>query len=54
VRGDGRIIGGEGYQEKVHYREEWEEAPENGKELLHSAHGNGMNATYVANMPVWE
>jgi hypothetical protein len=24
-----------------------EEAPENGKELLHSAHGNGMNECYM-------
>jgi hypothetical protein len=23
VRGDGRIVGGEGWQEKVHNREEW-------------------------------
>jgi hypothetical protein len=23
VRGDGRIVGGEGWQEKVHDREEW-------------------------------
>jgi len=23
VRDDGRIVGGEGWQEKVHYREEW-------------------------------
>jgi len=23
VREDGRIVGGEGWQEKVHYREEW-------------------------------
>jgi len=23
VRKDGRVVGGEGWQEKVHYREEW-------------------------------
>jgi len=40
VREDGRIVGGEGWQERVHNREE--EAPENGKELSHSAHGNGV------------
>ena len=33
VREDGRIVGGEGWQEKVHNREE----------LSHSAHANGMN-----------
>jgi len=33
VREDGRIVDGEG----------WQEAPENGKEPLHSAHANGMN-----------
>jgi hypothetical protein len=32
VREDGRIVGGEGWQEKVHNREEWKEAPENGNE----------------------
>jgi hypothetical protein len=40
VREDGRIVGGEGWQEKVHAREEW-------KKLLrtarNSAHANGMN-----------
>jgi len=39
VREDGRIVGGEGWQEKVHYTEEW-------KKLLrssHSAHAKGMN-----------
>jgi hypothetical protein len=43
VREDGRIVGAEEWKEKVYNREELEEAPENGKELLHSAHGNGMN-----------
>jgi len=43
VREDGIIVGGEGWQEKVHNREEFEEAPENGKELFHSAYANGMN-----------
>jgi hypothetical protein len=43
VREDGRIVGGEEWQKKVHNREEWEKDPENGKELLHSAHANGMN-----------
>ena len=33
VREDGRIVGGEEWQEKVHNREE----------LSHSAHANGMN-----------
>ena len=39
VREDGRIVGGEGWQEKVHNRG-MEEAPENGKESSYSAHAN--------------
>jgi hypothetical protein len=42
VTEDGRIVGGEGCQEKV-FKKGMEEAPENGKELSHSAHANGMN-----------
>jgi hypothetical protein len=42
VREDGRIVGGEGLQEKVHNRG-MEEAPENGKESSNSAHANGIN-----------
>jgi len=42
VKEDGRIVGGEGWQEKVHNRG-MKEAPENGKESSHSAHVNGMN-----------
>jgi hypothetical protein len=34
---DGRIVGGEEWERGM------EEAPENGKELSHSAHANGMN-----------
>jgi hypothetical protein len=41
VREDGRIVGGEGWQEKVHNRGV-EKAPENSKESLNSAHANGM------------
>jgi hypothetical protein len=41
VREDGRIIGGEEWQEKVY--KTMKEAPENGKESLHSACANGMN-----------
>jgi len=40
VREDARIVGGEGWQEKVCNREE---APENGRELPHYSHTNGMN-----------
>jgi hypothetical protein len=40
VREDGRMVGGEEWQEKVHDREEWKK-PENGKESSHSAHANG-------------
>jgi hypothetical protein len=42
VREDGRIVGGERWQEKVCKRG-MEEAPENGTESSHSAHTNGMN-----------
>jgi len=47
VREDGRILGGEGWQEKVHNREEMEDAPENSKESSHSARANGMNELHV-------
>jgi hypothetical protein len=40
VKEDGRIDGGEEWQEKVYNREE---IPENGKESSHSAHANGIN-----------
>jgi hypothetical protein len=43
VREDGRIVGGEGWEEKVHNKRGMEEAPQNGKESSHSAHANGMN-----------
>jgi hypothetical protein len=39
VGDDGRIVGGEKWQEIVYNREEWT----NSKELSHSAHANGMN-----------
>jgi hypothetical protein len=42
MRENGRIVDGEGWQEKVHKRG-MEEAPESGKESSHSAHANGMN-----------
>jgi len=42
VREDGRLVGGIGWKERVCNRG-MEEAPENGKESLHSAHANGMN-----------
>ena len=43
MREDGRIIGGEGWQEKVHNREEWKKLHENGKEVSHSARAKVMN-----------
>ena len=43
VREDGRIVGGEGWQEKVHNREE----RKNGNESSHSAHANGMKNSQV-------
>jgi hypothetical protein len=45
VREDGRIVGGEGWQEKVHDREEWKKFL-NGKESSNSAHANGMNECF--------
>jgi len=36
VREDGRIVGGEGWQEKVHNREEWKKR----KESSHYARAN--------------
>jgi hypothetical protein len=41
VREDGRMVGGEQWQEKV-WQVGMEEAPENGKESSHSAHANGI------------
>ena len=46
VRENGRIVGGEEWQEKVHNRG-MEEAPENGKESSHSARVNGMNERMI-------
>ena len=43
VREDGRIVGGEGWQGKVHKREEWKKLLRTGKESSHSARANGMN-----------
>jgi len=42
VRENGRIVGGEGWQEKVHNREEWKKLLRTAKELSHSAFANGM------------
>jgi len=47
VREDGRIVGGEGWQEKR--KRGMEEAPENGKESSNSAHDNGMNELFSFN-----
>jgi hypothetical protein len=47
VREDG-IVGGEEWLEKI-YKRGMEEAPENGKELSHSAHANGMNEMLTTN-----
>jgi hypothetical protein len=41
LREDGRIVGGEGWQEKVHNRDEWK--MKDGKESLNSARANRMN-----------
>jgi hypothetical protein len=42
VREDGKLDGGR-MEGKVIQQRGMEEAPENGKELSHSAHANGMN-----------
>jgi len=42
VRENGRIIGGEGWQEKVHNREKWKKLLRTGNESSHSAHANGI------------
>jgi len=41
---EGGIVGGEGWQEKVHNRQEWKKLLRTGKESSCSAHVNGMNA----------
>jgi hypothetical protein len=43
VAEDGRIVGGEGWQEKVCNREEWKKLLRTAKESSHSAHANEMN-----------
>jgi hypothetical protein len=40
VREDGRIVGGEGWHEKVYNREEW-------KESSQSAQANGMSRCFI-------
>jgi hypothetical protein len=40
---DGRIVGGEGWQEKVYNGEEWKKLLRMARKLPHFAHGNGMN-----------
>ena len=42
VREDGRMVGGEEWQEKVCDREEWKRLLRNGKESPHSVHANGL------------
>jgi len=49
VRENGRLVGGKGWKERV-YDRRMEEAPENGKELWHSARVNGMNKKYVTSV----
>jgi hypothetical protein len=51
VREDGRIVGGEEWQEKV-YDRGMEDAPENGKESSHSAHANGIATVTNTSTPV--
>jgi len=43
VRVDGRRVGGDGWQEKVHNRGEWKKPLRTARNLPHSAHASGMN-----------
>ena len=43
MRGVGRIVGREGWQEKVHNREEWKKLLRKARNPSHSAQDNGMN-----------
>jgi hypothetical protein len=43
VREDGRIVGGEEWEEKEYSREEWEKLLTTARNLRNSAHANGMN-----------
>jgi len=43
VREDGRIVGGEEWQEKVRNREEWKKLLRMARNLSHFAHANGVN-----------
>ena len=55
VREDGRIVGGEGWQEKVHNREEWKKLLRTARDrrILHMANGmNEWNDSYEVNF--WE
>jgi hypothetical protein len=47
VREDGRIVGGEVWQEKVYSREEWKKLLRTARKSSHSAHDNGMNAIFL-------
>ena len=46
MREDGRLVGGEGWQEKVHNREEW-------KELLRMARNCHILHTLMEGMNIW-
>jgi len=50
VREDGKIVGGEGWQEIVQIREEWKKHLRTARILLHSAHANGMNESIKHNL----
>jgi hypothetical protein len=43
VRDDGRLVGGEGWQEKTHNREEWKKILRTARNSSHSARASGMN-----------
>jgi hypothetical protein len=43
VREDGRMVGGEEWQDKVYKREKWRKLLRMRRNLFHSAHANGMD-----------
>jgi hypothetical protein len=49
MREDGRIVGGEEWQEKVYNREEWKKLLRNGNESLHSSRVSVMNECFLNN-----
>jgi hypothetical protein len=47
VREDGRIVGGEVWQEKIYNRKEWKNLLRTARNRRHSEHVNGMMNEYL-------